>query len=278
MRNKIVEFLKMNLVYGLVGLVSFIIMKRTSWIATGHREVFLALFNGVGVLAVYLGLGAVQVRQSAIQFLTWFTGIFAFWLTVGLIASAIGYAATISTELYRPDNLSSALLLASMAATLQFALLEEIFFRHIILRWSLEKFRLGFAVAIHIILFTSYHFIDEGFTWTKLSSLVVASGLFSIFWIYYRSICASLAIHVAWNFSLDLASGGTDDRMYRGAGLLLGERTITVIVGHQLIFTLIVILTVIAVARFKSRSMSISALANALRAKLLMPANQAAPL
>ncbi len=66
--------------------------------------------------------------------------------------------------------------------------------------------------------------------------------------------------------------------MYRGAGLLLGERTITVIVGHQLIFTLIVILTVIAVARFKSRSMSISALAKALRAKLLMPANQAAPL
>jgi len=278
MLNKIIEFLKMNLVYGLVGLLGYTLMKKTSWIAIGHREVFLALFNGVGVLAVYLGLGAVQVRQSATQFLTRFTGIFAFWLAVGLIASAIGYAVTISTELYRPDNLSTALLLASMAATLQFALLEEIFFRHIILRWSLEKFRLGYAVTIHIALFTGYHFPDGGFTWTKLSSLIVASGLFSALWIYYRSICASLAIHVAWNFSLDLASGGTDDKMYRGAGLLLGERTTTVIVGHQSIFTLIVVITLIAIVKHKGRSLSISALGNMLRAKLPMTVSQAAPI
>jgi membrane protease YdiL (CAAX protease family) len=144
------------------------------------------------------------------------------WILAGLIFSLIPYALVLDFNALHWQNLHSKLLFAASVMAINAAILEEIFFRDMLLRWMRDRYRVGVCLIAQIILFSGMHFLSSPFEWSVACAFAISAVLLSMLWLLTGDFIAPMAAHFILNFTTILFNG-IFTRFVSSPGLLIGE-------------------------------------------------------
>ena len=182
----------------------------------------------LGVYVIYIQKMSLKIikdraPRSIILFLVLFLVLF--------LSTTIAYwIATPLSKVYW-SNLTSSLLLAVFSSSMIDPLYEELFFRDIILKWTVQRYSLMNALLFQLVAFGATHFITNKITTLHCISLLVTTLLYSLLWLYTKSFVAPFSAHFTWNFCISLADGFNTSRIVT-PGLILGETTLQRLLAH----------------------------------------------
>lgn len=211
-------------------------------IAVGGITVFVCFF-------LYLWLRQKLGENPTQTFWPRYGGAIAVWTVIGLVLSLIPYFLTVGWQQFYWGNLRIELIAAATVMALTAAFLEEVFFRDMVFRWTLERYSVTLCVVIQVIAFSAMHFVSSRFNWHAVLTYSVGAILASMLWLITEDFLAPMAAHFVYNFSLHIFHGVNTQEVVR-AGLLLGDIPVSLIYVHQAL-EILAILVIWWVWRYK---------------------------
>ena len=94
-------------------------------------------------------------------------------------------------------------MLSMLACLLTFffvAVSEEVLCRGAMMTISLKYTNKMVAILVPSLIFGALHFLNKGYSWLSFGNLFLAGIFMGVYYLYYRNLWFSIAIHFAWNF------------------------------------------------------------------------------
>ena len=214
---------------------SGIAQRAATRLAVGGITVFVCFF-------LYLWLRQKLGENPTQAFWPRYGGAIAVWTVIGLVLSLIPYFLTVGWQQFYWGNLRIELIAAATVMALTAAFFEEVFFRDMVFRWTLERYRVTLCIVIQVIAFSAMHFVNARFNWHAAIAYSIGAILMSMLWLLTEDFIAPMAAHFIYDFMVFMFDGINTPYVVR-AGLLLGDTPVTLLYAHHAlgIFAILVI-------------------------------------
>lgn len=195
---------------------------------TGFLEILVALMGYILLYRFYEGR---SIRELSLGSL-WRYGSAGLFSGLGLQTLAVGIAYLAGGYILVHVNPVS-YVLPSLIQALVAGFVAEILLRGILFRLTEEKLGTGLAILIIMLVFGIVHAVSPGASVLSVGSTMIQAGLlYSLVYVYSRSLWFPIFLHLAWDMAEPGIFGGanpgiTSDRtwfssMFRGPALWTG--------------------------------------------------------